>query len=106
MQVKERRSVKVDQVHRTEDHNVSDDGSGTGDQCQVVLYNDDHNTCEHVVRSLMKVFGHSFEMAKKLMLEAHHKGKTIAQVEDREKAMEHAKQLQGAGLRVEVETIS
>ena len=83
----------------------SADGLGLDGQCQVVLYNDNVNTCEHVVKCLMRIFGHSFEMAKKLMWEAHNQGRTIAQVEEKEQAVLHKQQLASAGLTAEVEGI-
>ena len=82
------------------------DGTGTGDVCQVVIYNDNHNTAEHVMQCLMSIFNHSSGLAKKIMLEAHTKGRAIAQVEDFEKALQHQVQLQSSGLKAEVESIS
>jgi len=80
-------------------------GYGFDGSHQVVLFNDDHNSCEYVIACLMSVFGHSVEMATKLMLEAHRKGKTIAQVERREDAMRHVSQLIAFGLNAIVELI-
>lgn len=83
-----------------------DTGTGTGfGDYQVILYNDNHNTCEHVAGCLMTVFGHSFDMATKIMLEAHRKGRTIAQVEGRDDAVRHCGQLVSKGLESKVEKI-
>lgn len=99
---------KLDQVHTMDDHNVPfeiPEDIFIGDPCKVVLFNDDHNTAEHVVRSLMSIFGHSLEMAKKIMLEAHKGTKTVAQVETRSKATYHTTLLLKAGLKAEVESV-
>ena len=72
---------------------------------QVVLYNDDHNAAVFVVHCLRRVFGHTEQMAEKIMMEAHIKGRSIAEVEDREKAQLHKDQLQSCGLTAEVEKI-
>lgn len=103
--------TRVDVVHVDADHVVkervtTDSGTFMGDPCQVILYNDQKNTCEHVVQCLMDVFKHPAEMAKKIMWEAHEKGKTIAQVETRSRAIYHAGLLAKAGLKADVETIS
>lgn len=99
---KTKREAKVADVHTDPDHKTP---SSSGDLCQVVLYNDNHNSMEHVVSCLMSVFGHPKQLAEKLMMEAHRSGRTIAQVEECPKAVEHAKQLASKGLRAEVESL-
>ncbi len=98
---KTKKRIGVDDVHCDTDHK----GPTPGSPCQVILYNDNHNAAMYVVECLMKIFGHSKGMAEKLMMEAHKSGRTIAQVEDYEKAMEHSKQLTEAGLEASVESI-
>jgi len=72
---------------------------------QVVLYDDDHNAMEHVIKSLMQVFGHSAELAGKIMLEAHMRGRAIAEVEAESQARTHRDQLQSFGLTASIEKI-
>ena len=95
--------VTAFQVHRDEDHVAP--VVELGEVYQVVLFNDNHNTAEHVRRSLVKVFGHPDALAIKIMAEAHNNGKTIAQVEDQIAARQHASCLQAAGLTVKVEKV-
>lgn len=80
------------------------DGRGTG-LCggQVVLYNDNHNTFEYVVSCLCSVFKHSGSLAEKIAMEAHNKGRAVAEVEEPEKAKEHAEMLKTMGLKAEAE---
>ena len=75
------------------------------DMVQVVLYNDDYNAMEHVVHSLMRVFAHTMEIAVKIMLEAHNRGKAIAEVEGETPARRHCAQLQSLGLTATIEKI-
>jgi ATP-dependent Clp protease adapter protein ClpS len=45
------------------------------------------------------------QLAEKIMLEAHTKGRAIAEVEERKKAEEHAASLRSGGLQATVENI-
>lgn len=83
----------------------TNDGSGLG-TCghQVVLYNDNHNAFDYVVACLMTVFKHSQSMAEKIAMEAHNKGKSVAEVEELEKAKMHAQMLGSMGLKAEVQS--
>lgn len=82
-----------------------DSGIGTDGMCQVVLFNDNHNTFDHVILSLMTVFRHNGTIAKKVAMEAHTKGKAVAEVEDGEQAQMHKGMLESLGLMSEVEKI-
>ena len=75
------------------------------DTFQVVLHNDDVNSMERVVLSLMRVFRHSAELAAKIMLEAHDYGRAVAEVEAETPARQHCDQLKTFGLTATVEKI-
>ena len=75
------------------------------DVYQVILYNDDHNSMGHVTKCLMQVFGHSTVLAVKIMLEAHSRGRAIAEVETEPQARLHRDQLQSFGLTASIEKI-
>ena len=75
------------------------------DLVQVILHNDDQNTMDHVVRSLVRVFGHSRPLAEKIMIEAHEQGRAIAEVEDENSAQQHRDQLRSCGLVATVEKL-
>jgi ATP-dependent Clp protease adaptor protein ClpS len=75
------------------------------DMCEVVLHNDDLNTMEFVVGCLMQVFGHTMALSVKIVLEAHEKGKAIAEVETESPARLHKEQLQSFGLTAEVQKL-
>lgn len=86
---------------------VPDDGlgNGLGWDSQVVLFNDDVNTFEHVIRCLVSVFGHGERLATKIAVEAHVRGRAIAEVEPREPAERHAAELRRRGLGAAVESV-
>jgi ATP-dependent Clp protease adaptor protein ClpS len=44
---------------------------------ELILYNDDINTFEFVIESLVEVCGHDFEQAEQCTLVAHYKGRCI-----------------------------
>lgn len=46
-----------------------------GENSQLVLYNDDHNTFDHVIDSLVEVCDHEHHQAEQCALIAHFKGK-------------------------------
>ncbi len=47
------------------------------DVCDLVVFNDDVNTFEHVTNTLVKVCKHSMEQAEQCTLLIHYKGKCI-----------------------------
>jgi len=47
----------------------------TEDQKDLVVYNDDFNTFEHVINTLIKVCKHSTEQAEQCTLIIHYRGK-------------------------------
>ena len=77
----------------------------TEDICQVVLHNDDHNEAGYVAECLIRVFGHVQELAVKIMMEAHRKGRAIAEVESETPAIQHRDQLRSLGLSATVEKV-
>ena len=80
-------------------------GDGLGWDSQVVLFNDDVNTFEHVIRCLVSIFGHGEQLAAKIAVEAHVLGRAIAEVEPREPAERHAAELRRRGLGATVESV-
>jgi len=49
--------------------------SDQGEQSQLVVYNDDHNTFDWVIQCFMEVLQHTSEQAEQLALMIHFKGK-------------------------------
>ncbi len=72
---------------------------------KVILHNDDHNSMDHVVRSLTKaVPGLGVRKAFKIMLEAHNSGKAVVIVCPLEPAELYRDRLQSFGLTATIES--
>ena len=83
----------------------NDTSSITEPVFQVVLHNDETHTVDYVVVCLQSVFAHNVELAAKIMIEAHQKGRAIAEVEAETSAMDHRDQLRAYGLVATVEPV-
>ncbi len=70
---------------------------------KVLLHNDDHNTMEHVVKTLMKVFRFGQPESERIMLEAHHNGVALCATEPLEQAELHRDQLRSFSLIASIE---
>lgn len=70
---------------------------------KVLLYNDDRNSMEHVVKALIRVFRFSEEEAVRIMLEAHQNGVALCVVEPLEQAELHRDQLISFSLTATIE---
>lgn len=65
----------------------------------VIVWNDPVNLMTYVVFVFQRIFGYPASLARKLMLEVHHQGRSIVATEPREKAEHHVHQLHGYGLQ-------
>jgi ATP-dependent Clp protease adaptor protein ClpS len=74
-------------------------GSGLGGDWRVIVRNDDHNTFEHVARTLAEVIpGVSLEQGHRLADQIHSSGQAIVWSGPREPAEHYWDQLDSAGL--------
>ena len=65
---------------------------------KVLLHNDDHNSMEHVIRALTRVFNFELSMCERIMMEAHQNGLALCTVEPLEQAEHHRDQLNAFSL--------
>ncbi len=65
---------------------------------KVLLHNDDRNTMEHVVKTLIKVFRFDAAKSEQIMLEAHRTGVALCIIEPLEQAELHRDQLRSSSL--------
>lgn len=73
---------------------------------RVVLHNDDHNTMEHVVESLVRcVPSLTVEAAAAIMFEAHNEGKATVIECPRETAEHYREALESCGLTATIEPV-
>lgn len=51
--------------------------TNTGEKSQLIVYNDDFNTFDWVIKCLMEVCSHSYEQSEQLSVLVHFKGKAV-----------------------------
>jgi len=56
---------------------VEEKETDTGDPSFLVVFNDDHNSFDHVIKSFVDVLEHSSTQAEQLSMMIHFKGKAI-----------------------------
>lgn len=62
-------------VEELEEVLLEEEETDVGDVSQIIVYNDDYNTFDWVIKSFVDVLSHSFEQAEQLSLIIHLKGK-------------------------------
>lgn len=72
-------------------------------QFKVLLHNDDHNTMDHVIKALTRVFNFNVRECERIMLEAHRNGTALCTVEPLEQAEFHKDQLASYSLIATIE---
>ncbi|MGI9240019.1 MAG: ATP-dependent Clp protease adapter ClpS [Verrucomicrobiales bacterium] len=72
---------------------------------QVIVMNDPVNLMSFVTLIIRRVFGYSEEVATKLMLDVHEKGRAIVWTGEREKAEMYVQQLQSFQLLAKMEKV-
>lgn len=71
---------------------------------QLVLYNDDVNTFEHVIHTLIKVCGHDSIQAEQAAMLVHYKGKCTVKTAELRIIKPMCLQLLDAGLSAKIES--
>lgn len=69
---------------------------------EIVLYNDDVNTFDHVIDTLIDVCGHTSEQAEQCAILVHYKGKCTVKTGAYEELKPQCTQLLQAGLSAEI----
>jgi ATP-dependent Clp protease adaptor protein ClpS len=69
---------------------------------EIVLYNDDVNTFEHVIETLVRVCDHTWEQAEQCSIIVHYKGKCTVKTGAMEELKAQCTQLLEAGLSAEI----
>jgi len=74
----------------------------TVDQREIVLFNDDVNTFDHVISTLVNVCEHTFEQAEQCSLIVHYNGKCTVKTGEYPELKPRCAKLQEAGLSAEI----
>lgn len=69
---------------------------------EIVLYNDDVNTFDHVIDTLIRVCKHSSEQAEQCAILVHYKGKCTVKTGSLDELKAQCTQLLEAGLSAEI----
>ena len=69
---------------------------------EIVIYNDDVNTFDHVIETLMRVCSHTSEQAEQCSLIIHYKGKCTVKTGPMKELVPQCTQLLEAGLSAEI----
>ena len=69
---------------------------------EIIVYNDDVNTFDHVIETLMRVCEHTPEQAEQCSLIVHYKGKCTVKTGPLDKLKPQCSQLLAAGLNAEI----
>jgi len=69
---------------------------------EIVLYNDDVNTFDHVIATLIKVCKHTSEQAEQCAILVHYKGKCTVKTGSFDELKPQCTQLLEAGLSAEI----
>ncbi len=83
----------------------SDRLRGTGNKCSLVLFNDEINTFDHVIKSLVEVCGHDSIQAEQCALIVHLKGSCEIKSGIKEVLQVMSKSLNAKGLNSRVEEL-
>jgi ATP-dependent Clp protease adaptor protein ClpS len=74
----------------------------TSSNNEILLYNDDVNTFDHVIETLIRVCSHTAEQAEQCALIVHFKGKCTVKTDTIENLIPQCSQLLEAGLSAEI----
>jgi len=69
----------------------------------VVVWNDDVNTFDHVIKALVEVLHHSLARAEQLTLRIHNTGKAVVAIRPKEEAVSAVHRFHGRGIQATVE---
>ena len=69
---------------------------------EIVLFNDEVNTFDHVIETLVDVCDHTYEQAEQCSLLVHYKGKCVVKTGEYEELEPQCTKLLKAGLSAEI----
>jgi ATP-dependent Clp protease adaptor protein ClpS len=72
------------------------------EECELVVFNDDVNTFDHVIKILIKVCQHTAEQAEQCTLIIHYKGKCTVKKGSREKLKPMCQAILDAGIQAAI----
>jgi ATP-dependent Clp protease adaptor protein ClpS len=90
----------MDTIEKVLEEVLTDEAIGNNNE--IVLYNDDVNTFDHVIETLIRVCSHTAEQAEQCALLVHYKGKCTVKTGSFDELKPQCTQLLEAGLSAEI----
>ena len=96
----------IDSDTRTREYEDVDVMTATEEPCSLIVWNDDVNTFEWVIETLMEICKHSYEQAEQCAYIIHYKGKYSVKEGTYEKLKPMCDAITERGISATVETVS
>lgn len=77
--------------------------TGTGEKSELIVYNDDHNTFDWVIKSFMEILGYSRQQGEQLAMLIHFKGKATVKTAPKSELRPPREALTDRGLSAVIE---
>ncbi|AWI26717.1 ATP-dependent Clp protease adaptor ClpS [Flavobacterium pallidum] len=90
----------METIEKVLEQTLTDEAVGNNNE--IVLYNDDVNTFDHVIETLIRVCRHTGEQAEQCAILVHYKGKCTVKTGSFEELKPQCTQLLEAGLSAEI----
>lgn len=99
-------NILVENVNPLEVEEVLvDEAISSGNVAELIVYNDDHNTFDWVIKCLIEILDHSPEQAEQLSLIIHYKGKATVKTAPLEELKPYKSALVDRGLSAVIEAV-
>ena len=85
---------------KIQEQTVTEEAVGLNNE--IIIYNDDVNTFDHVIETLVRVCSHTTEQAEQCSLIIHYKGKCTVKTGPMKELIPQCTQLLEAGLSAEI----
>ncbi len=92
--------MKASTIEKVQEETLVEEQIGNNNQ--IVLYNDDVNTFDHVIDTLISVCDHTAEQAEQCAILVHYKGKCTVKTGPLEELIRQCSALLEAGLSAEL----
>ena len=92
--------MKMSTIEKIQEEVLVEEQVGVNNE--IVLYNDDVNTFDHVIETLIRVCNHTSEQAEQCAILVHYKGKCIVKTGSFDELKPQCTQLLEAGLSAEI----
>lgn len=93
-------NIRMSTIEKVQEEVLVEDQVGINNE--IVLFNDDVNTFDHVIETLIRVCSHTSEQAEQCAILVHYKGKCTVKTGSFDELKPQCTQLLEAGLSAEI----